>query len=159
MPIPTIGGVPIGGSLSAQLASLYCVSCESIQLKKNIYSACLFGSPLRFKDNILMLILPDISVVEVLLLFKLIYDLEFTKEQITNDTMDFLEMRIKMVRSHDNFFQFFQINWKLVLTSEGTNEQRRKYMLVQGHSSNAREVFKCYLPNVFIKCKFLCIRP
>ena len=98
----------------AQSASLYFMACESFHLTNNVYQSAWFGSATRFRDNILLIILQDISVTEILLLFKLNYKLEFTKEQASH-TIESLESILILNTHHtDNFFDWITIQWKSV---------------------------------------------
>ena len=83
--------------MSAQLACLYCIACETLHNEKSIVQSNIFGDPVRFRDNIIMVILNDISIREVLYLFKSIYLLEFTKEQLTADVFKCLEMEVQLL--------------------------------------------------------------
>ena len=55
-----VNGIPIGGPMSAQLASLYCIACEHWKLKHSP-PKLVFGSTIRFRDNILLIKLHDTS--------------------------------------------------------------------------------------------------
>lgn len=73
-------GVPIGGPLSAQLASIYCLACETHK-----QSVCplkgIFGPMARFRDNIFICCLQDLSPKEIVPLFQTMYQLQLTIEQ------------------------------------------------------------------------------
>ena len=66
--------------MSAQLASIYCMA---IECKVNKVGGPLpfFGTPIRFRDNFLTILLDHLSTSELLLHLSQTYDLEFTKEQ------------------------------------------------------------------------------
>ena len=72
-------GVPIGGPMSAQLASLYCIACEYVQLSKGLHTIS-FYKIIRFRDNIILFLLHDVSYQEMLIHLSMVYKLQFTKE-------------------------------------------------------------------------------
>ena len=150
-------GVPIGGAMSAQSASLYFMACESFHLTNNVYQSAWFGSATRFRDNILLIILQDISVTEILLLFKLNYKLEFTKEQASH-TIESLESILILNTHHtDNFFDRITIQWKNCKLPTTKFPFQKLHKLVDKSSLNAKSVLKSYLPSAIQKCYYYSI--
>ena len=76
-----IKGVPIGGPMAAQLECLYCMAIEHFYLTTRMNSI-FFTMPIRFRDNILMVVMEDFSIQEIITLFEKRYFFKFTKEQV-----------------------------------------------------------------------------
>ena len=64
-----VKGVPIGGPMSAQLASLWCMACELHRSNLIVSERFLFGTFVRFRDNILLFKHRETSNSEILLFF------------------------------------------------------------------------------------------
>ena len=85
-------GIPIGSPLSAQLASIYCIMREMEHLETVKDIKLVFGRVVRFRDNIIMCKLQDITTKELLKYFEKMYNLELTIEQqgVTLESLEFI---------------------------------------------------------------------
>ena len=138
--------------MSAQLASLYCIACEHWKLKHSP-PKLVFGSTIRFRDNILLIKLNDTSTTELLLLCKTIYQLDFTKEQ-AGEFLESLEIRLKWVKDDVENFLRFDLSWKQggIMQAPRPEMQLKKWL--SPHSLNVRFMLRCYLPSALSKCLF-----
>ena len=144
-------GVPIGGPLSAQLASLYCMACEHHQLKICL-NTTVFGKLVRFRDNIILLLGSDFSTSEVGLYLQSMYQLEFTVEQ-AGPTIQSLEFQITKQTTPAGFLSKMKVEWKGAV--QPINILHRPEMAckrwVSPWSSNAKFICTTYLPAILRK--------
>lgn len=144
-----VKGVPIGGPLSSQLASLFCCACE-IHATTLSLNQIWFGRPLRFRDNVLFLIGPDMSSTELLLRFWKRYGLKFTTEQ-RSQKIQSLEADLTLICTPTTVT--LNLRWKLpkMNVPEPRQEQRR---FVDPHSLNIKPLLRSYIPAAAQKCHF-----
>ena len=96
-------------------------------------------------------------MTEILLLFKLNYKLEFTKEQASH-TIESLESILVLNTHHtDNFFDWITIQWKNCKLPTTKFPFQKLHKLVDKSSSNAKSVLKSYLPSAIQKCYYYSI--
>lgn len=147
-----INGVPIGGPLSAQLASLYCMACEHHQLTLTLQRTFThFGKIVRFRDNLIMLLSQDFSTQEVLYFLHSIYHLNFTVEQI-GQSIKTLEVFLSTLRDNNHFFLHFSLTWKSLVPQVPPREEMKSKQWVDKWSTNARFICRVYLPSAKRKC-------
>lgn len=145
-------GVPIGGPMSAQLASLYCIACE---LHKTFNSPlrCIFGPVSRFRDNIFLCAMHDLSTNEIKLLFSKIYNLQFTLEQCGPSLVS-LEVFLRAHYDTKNYFTHFIHNWKQIMVQTLKRPVMQVKKWVSPNSINAKYIIKCYVPSACEKCVY-----
>jgi hypothetical protein len=120
-----------------------------MHLNQSLSSYPVFGTPVIFRDNLLCIKFPDISVQELLLFCNQKYKLDFAKEQCGLEITS-LEVKVS-IQFKDFMFHKLQLHGKgpvLPLTFKD------KQGLVDMYSLNAREVLKSYIPSAVKKCFF-----
>lgn len=145
-------GVPIGGPMSAQLASAYCIACEIVFLKHGPPRS-LFHTPARFRDNVILLALRDVSNMELLQLFHAIYCLDFTVEQ-SGCTLTSLEAHLRWVVNDLQCFTHFQLLWKLTQPVKPPRPEMQIQKWLDHYSLNAKYFVKSFTPAACQKCLY-----
>lgn len=146
-----VQGIPIGGPMSSQLASLFCVACECNFLS-TIVSRVPFGPPIRFRDNLLLISLYGWSGKEILLWLHRIYGLQFTIEK-SGHKLATLETEITWKTDEDKkFFREFSVRWSgsFEKTVERKNMEKKRWISCM--SSNAKGMIKSFVPSGLKKC-------
>lgn len=143
-------GVPIGGPMSAQLASLYCIACEFFKLQHSPLKS-VFGPVTRFRDNILLCPTQDFSNAEIKLLFSKIYNLQFTVEQCGPGLVS-LEVFLRAHYDIHKYFTHFVYHWKQITNITPKQPRLKVIQWISPLSINAQYVIKCYVPSACKKC-------
>ena len=119
-----------------------------------MYQSLWFGTAKRFRDNILLIVFRDVSVHEILLLFKQMMKLEFTKEQASWN-IESLECRMAFKYHHtDSFFDYMELQWKNASAPQVKYEFQKIKKLVDKQSLNAKSVLQSYIPSALLKCHY-----
>ena len=143
-------GVPIGGTMSAQLASLYCMACEYVQYYKGFHTMS-FYKIVRFRDNIILFLLQDTSYQEIILFLSKIYNLQFTKESAGSSLLC-LEFLVTNVYK-GQMLTHVSLQWKGAQPLSVPRPEMHCERWVSPHSQNAKYICKVYLPSALKKCR------
>jgi hypothetical protein len=140
-------GVPIGGPMSAQLASWFC-ACQEYYFLLASKTHLWFGEPIRFRDNIIMLLPRDVSASEIRALLQKIYSLDLTIEQ-WGGVLCSLEAVCSMSRAAGMTTTTVGLTWK---GAGHAKEDGSVKGWVQYQSLNARKVLRSMVPGALRKC-------
>ena len=126
------------------------MACEYLCNRVHVSSSVYFGNYTRFRDNVLLIVLHDMSSDELLLFFKQKYCLLFTKEQVGQDLLSLeLSLRSKPLLGTVKFFY----SWKNATLPELLG-RLTPYRWVNPQAYNARSALQSYIPSSILKCRY-----
>ena len=158
-------GVPIGGPCSAQLASLYCMSQELVMLNTKM-PKIFFAPPIRYRDNLFLMMTKDFSSAQLLLFLKKMYLLDFSVESRgyilqslefyfswTWELKDMVEPNSLLDSvKHKPIKNIFTLQWKHFTEPEPARPEMTIKRWVNPQSINAKTILKSYVPSAKLKC-------
>ena len=136
--------------MSAQLASLYCMACEYVQLSKELHTIS-FYKIIRFRDNIILFLLHDVSYQDMLIYLSLVYKLQFTKEN-AGKCLQCLEFEVNNIYTEE-LLQRVSLSWKGSKLPPETRPEMTQIKWVSANSQNAKYICQVYLPSALKKCQ------
>ena len=135
-------GVPIGGTCSAQLASAYCLWCEyNLPPDATQDQIC---QPVRFRDNIIGIMLAATSGKELKLFYEAVYKLPLQVETIAKQ-LNTLEVHLSLRKGRLYVF------WNPKGLFPSPSDPKSLRPLVDPWSHNSRQVVLSSCPSFALK--------